>query len=264
MIQVPIIHLHIPKAAGTTLTSLFKRCFSNDEVFLCGDNELGLNHFQSNVHFTGLDDDEKRKYKFIAGHVEFPLIESYPGRHFSFTFLRNPVSRLNSLYYYVKENSNHHMHSHVVKKDLSLRGFCELGLWHEVDNGMCRRLSGVVNDVPYGECDETVLDLAKENLKNNISFVGIHERFDESLFLLLFFLDALELLEYERKNTTGIKRSVAEMVSEDRIAVNSYNQYDLELYSFARELYATKYHEVKIALHKPLNHYLSKISLTNL
>ncbi len=60
MLEIPIIHLHIPKAAGTTLASLFQNVFSNQEVFLCDNNELGLNHFQSNVHFTCLDDDEKR------------------------------------------------------------------------------------------------------------------------------------------------------------------------------------------------------------
>ncbi len=260
MIQLPIIHLHIPKAAGTTLTTLFERNFSSDEKFICGDNALGLNHFQSNVYFTGLEDSDKRSYKFIAGHVEFPLIESYPGKHFSFTFLRNPVSRINSLYYYIKENPEHHMHAIVVKKNLSLADFCDLGLWHEIDNGMCRRLSGVVNDVPYGQCQDDVLEMAKENLRDNISFVGLQERFNESLFLLLYFLDALELLHYERQNTTRAKRPVRELTEADRIALKKYNHYDLKLYTYARELYASRFNGLKAILQKPLDHYLNRIS----
>ncbi len=107
-----------------------------------------------------------------------------------------------------------------------------------------------------------MFDLAKENLNDNISFVGIHERFDESFFLLLYFLDVLELLEDERKNTSRVKRSVREMTADDGIAVNRFNQYDLELYAYARELYASKHADVKMALRKPRSYYLMEIGRT--
>lgn len=259
MKKIPIIHLHIPKAAGSTLTALFRQAFPPEETFLCGNNEFGLNHFQSNVYFINLEDTVKLHYRFIAGHVEFALIQSYPEKHFSFTFLRNPFSRINSMYYFIRSNSRHHLHNTVLDNNLSLEDFCEAGLWHEIDNGMCRRISGIANDIPYGKCTPDILSLAKYNLKNNISFIGIHERFNESLFLLLHSLDALELLNYDRKNTTKNKSSVAEIPEPAMKALHKFNQYDLELYSYARQLYTSRNKDILFLLRKPLAHYLSAI-----
>lgn len=254
--KIPVIHLHIPKAAGTTLSLLFRKLFSPEETFICGSNETGLNHYDSNIYFINLEDEQKIKYKFIGGHVEFALIKSYPAQHFSFTMLRNPVSRINSMYYYIKQNEKHHLHHVIMDNNLSLEQFCELGLWHEIDNGMCRRISGVADSVPYGRCTVEVLNAAKYNLENNISFVGIQERFNESLFLLLNFLDALDLLDYERRNTTKIKRHETEMSTSAKTALNKVNRYDLELYSYARQLYTSRYKETLATLQKPLASYL--------
>ena len=238
---------------------MFRNAFSPEETFICGNNEFGLNHYDSNVYFIGLEDEQKLKYKFIAGHVEFALIKSFPAQHFSFTMLRNPLSRINSMYYYIRQNTHHHLHHVIMDKNLSLEHFCELGLWHEIDNGMCRRISGVVDSVPYGECTADILDAAKYNLENNISFVGIHERFNESLFLLLNYLGALDLLDYERINTTKIKKPEKEMSTSAKTALNAVNQYDLELYSYARQLYMSKHKEALAALQKPLSRYIKAI-----
>lgn len=257
MKNVPVIHLHIPKAAGNTLTSLFRKVFSPEETFICGNNEFGLNHYQSNVHFIQMDDGQKSRYRFIAGHVEFALIQSYPVRHFSFTFMRNPLSRINSLYYYIMQNERHHLHATVVDEGHSIESLCELGIWHELDNGMCRRISGVADSIPYGECTPEVLAAAKYNLENNISFVGIHERFNESLFLLLHALDAVELLDYDKKNVTRKKRLDRELSASTKKALDRFNRYDLELYAHARELYRSRNQDTLTALRKPLSLYLA-------
>ncbi|MEL7642363.1 MAG: sulfotransferase family 2 domain-containing protein [Solidesulfovibrio sp.] len=256
MKPIPIIHMHIPKTAGSTTTTMLLQSFRDDEVFLCGNNKFNLNHYQSNIYFTSLPDEEKARYKFIAGHVEFALIQSYPAPHFSFTFLRNPISRINSMYFYIKQNPRHHLHALLVNDNVSMEAFCRLKLWHELDNGMCRRLSGLADAVPYGQCDNAVLERAKYNLTNNISFFGLQERFNESIFLLLYSLDDLSSLEYRRQNTTKVKKNDRSLTDSEHEALTECNQYDLQLYEYARELYAVRNKPLTTLLAKPLNSYL--------
>ncbi len=261
MKQIPIIHLHIPKAAGTTITTMFLSQFPREEVFQCGDNEFGLNHYQSNLFFINLSDEEKARYRFIAGHVEFAVIQGYPAKHFSFTFLRNPISRINSMYHYIRQNTFHHLHPAIIENNLSMEGFCTAGLWHEIDNGMCRRISGIADSIPYGKCTDDVLQLAKYNLENNISFFGLQERFNESLFLLMYYLDAMELLNYRKSNITKVKKRDRDMSESERTAIESCNHLDLKLYAFARELYAERNREAKTVLAKPMTNYLNAMKI---
>jgi len=261
MIDQTVIHFHIPKTAGSTINSILVPAFDRDEVFLCGDNKLHLSHWESNVHFAGLSPEEQAPFRYIAGHVEYFLLESLRMPHFSFLFLRNPIERLVSMYYFVKGHEGHHLHSKVVDEELTLAEFVSTGLWHELDNGMCRRLSGVANSVPIGQCGEDVLRRAQYNLENNFSFIGFQERFDESLFLLLSFLDALDGLDYQSQNVTDKRKKAKRITSEEKKALMAVNSLDLELYAFGRELYRSRYAPFLQKFARPLESFKKALSL---
>lgn len=263
MIEQTVIHVHIPKAAGSTIDSILNPCFREEERFHCGVNFTGLSQFESNIYFSRMEDDRKRRFRYISGHVEYFLLQSFPARHFSFTLLRNPLDRIVSMYYYIRQSETHHLHRTLLDGGLSLVDFVEGGLWHEIDNGMCRRLSGVCDRIPYGECGEDVLKLAKFNLANNLSFVGLQERFDESLFLLLYHLQALERLEYSRVNVTRSRRKVQEIGGAERAAILRRNALDVELYAFARDLYTVRNRPAVEKLRKPMQRFLAAMSLKN-
>jgi len=232
-----------------------------EERFLCGQNFTGLNHYESNVYFSNMEDARKRQYKYISGHVEFFLLQSFPERHFSFTLLRNPLDRIVSTYYFILRAEGHHLYRTLHDNKLSLTDFVEGKLWHEIDNGMCRRISGICGSVPYGECGEDVLRLAKHNLAHNISFVGLQERFDESLFLLLYHLQALDRLEYTSVNVTSSRKKVQDISESARAAILRHNVLDLELYAFARDLYSLRNRPAAEKLRKPMQRFITAMSL---
>lgn len=261
MIEQSIIHFHIPKTAGSTIDSILAPCFRPEERFSCGSNFTGFNHFESNVYFSGLPDNEKMKYKYISGHVEYFLLQSYPAQHFSFTILRNPLDRMISMYYYILRTKTHHLYDVLHEDNVSLAGFMEGGFWHEIDNGMCRRLSGVCAQAPYGECSREVCELAKFNLANNLSFVGLQERFDESLFLLLYHLSALDRLDYTRANVNPFRKKPQEISSADRAVVLQRNAWDVELYAFARELYCQRNASLAARLQRPMQKFRHAMAL---
>jgi len=235
-----IVFLHIPKTGGSTVSNIIKRNFEEDECYICGSR--GESQYQSNLNFISLDENQKRKYKFIAGHVELILLQSLPQEHFSFTFLRNPVDRMISMYYYILANEKHHLHEIVSKNRLSIKEFMAAKLWHELDNGMVRRLSGVRDLIPYGQCDSQLLESAKFNLLNNISFFGFLERFDESIFMLSKIVGLKDIL-YTKKNVTKKKPKRKDIDKDSIDAIVEYNKLDIELYNFARNHYR-KYSQI--------------------
>lgn len=261
MIEQTVIHFHIPKAAGSTIDTILAPCFREEERFHCGNNFTKLNQFESNVHFSNMPDLEKAKYKYISGHVEYFLLHTFPEKHFSFTILRNPLDRMLSMYYYILRAKTHHLHNTLKDNNLSVIDFMEGAFWHEIDNGMCRRISGVCAKLPYGGCTEEVLNLAKFNLENNISFIGLQERFNESLFLLLYHLKSLDRLEYTKANVNQLRKMAREVPEEDKRAILRRNALDLELYAFARDVYAKRNKKFVEILRKPMQSFLNAMSL---
>lgn len=82
---------------------------------------------------------------------------------------------------------------------------------------------------------DEVLALAKKHLEESFCFVGIQERFEESLLLLADEI-GLQKLFHERRNM--LRPGLADAVSaEDRVLAARLNNADLELYAFARTLF---------------------------
>ena len=80
-----------------------------------------------------------------------------------------------------------------------------------------------------------MLALAKKHREESFCFVGIQERFDESLLLLADEI-GLQKLFHERRNM--LRPGLADAVSaEDRALAARLNHADLELYAFARTLF---------------------------
>jgi len=174
-----VMFLHIPKTAGTTITSFFREQYSADEVYLSGSS--GRTHWEGSAEFANKSLDERQQYKYVAGHLEMNAFRGVKNK-FAFTFMRSPVKRMMSLYNYVRRTQSHHMHTLVNDGRLGFGDFVARAPWDELRNGMTRRLCGVHKALP--EYDERVLCTAIGNLDAMFDFVGIQESFDKSLFLL--------------------------------------------------------------------------------
>lgn len=86
-----------------------------------------------------------------------------------------------------------------------------------------------------GELPASALDDAKENLRG-FAFIGIQERFEESLVLLQRML-GLGLVPYEDRHVSSDRPSVEEISDEQRALIAEHNRLDAELYTFAQGLF---------------------------
>lgn len=177
-----IIFQHIPKTAGTTLRYIIQYQFAPGAICeLYGD---AGSHSERVNKLKNLTKTERKKIEIINTHLGFGIHEYLSQPYTYITFLRDPVDRVISMYYYYQKTKN------PLFQHLSLKEFVES--YPAVQNGMTKNFSGVTlkrqllpeeakDKVPFTAEN---LELAKHNLQTQFKFVGISERFDESLILL--------------------------------------------------------------------------------
>lgn len=249
-----LLYLHIPKAAGTTLSSLlFDHMRSRD----CPDP--GIHGFHSGAFYhpatftkeldaaseslvrQALAHDALRA---VLGHFRFGLhaLLSRPYRYV--TMLREPVSRVRSLYEFQRLNERKYGKLAGVRlpEDVDLARYVLKPPYAEVDNGMTRRISGL--SPPIGQCTEAMLSQAKANLTESFTFVGLAERFDESLILMSRLLGWPEVPLYYPMNVNARSAESVDLDAAAAELVRSQNTFDIELYRFATELFTEQISQI--------------------
>ena len=193
---------HIPKTAGTTLNYILKRHFAH--------RHLLVEYRKPPPVYTSKDLDFDLKInpaiRSIAGHTLKPYVDF--GRDLTwFTFLRNPVDRFLSHY--------QHQYRSVEKFRIPLRDWMRT---YERQNWMTRMIAGTED-----------VEAAKQILAN-FAFVGLMERFDESLLLLKHLAIPDLDIAYKPKNVSArMATSFDDHLSE----VIEQNSLDIELYEYA-------------------------------
>jgi hypothetical protein len=135
-----------------------------------------------------------------------------------FVFLRDPVERTISHYYWLRERS--------PKFDTPIEDALVDGLIH--DNLQTRVLAG---SMPFVATEET-LEQAVANL-DKLSAIGLTERFDESVVLLTRAF-GWQPMVYSTENVTPNRPPRQKFSRETLEVVERYNTFDIELYRDAK------------------------------
>lgn len=219
------IFLHIPKTAGTTLTSICRRQYNNDEF--C--------YIDSQPEIYGLSAERKEKIRFLQGSYWFGIHEELSRPYTYICLLRDPLKRIISLYDYTRQRKGHNMYPVTIENTIT--EIYEKGLHKEaLDNGQTRRVSGIWDGVPYGGVTEELFEQAKHNLETKFSVVGTTERFDETLLLLKKEFGWHDIY-YQRRNTAKDNKVDKAVITErDKELILQHNKWDQKLHEFAGEL----------------------------
>ena len=226
-----VIFLHIPKTAGTTLDQIIFRNYPLSQVYM-----TGLVAQQGVENFQNMTKAERRNYRLLKGHMSFGIHEHVPDSWAYFTFFRDPIERTISQFYFTLRTPRHPIHDYIHEKKMGLKECLEAGLDPMLHNGHTRLLAGVWAKLPPGECTAEHLEQAKANL-SQVKVVGLTEQFDASL-LLLGKAFGWNRLFYTRKNVTAGRPSQKNLSPETTAAVTAANQLDIELYNYAKTLFA--------------------------
>lgn len=205
-----IVFDHIPKTAGTTFKFILRNSFG---IFHC---DAGIVKKKT---FTQKDLRLARRIFFqirsISGHNLVNPPQNLEGRdHFYVTILREPVKRYLSHY-----------------QDMVMRGSYDYSLHDWM--GMDEHTNLQVKQIAGSED----VDRAREILREQFSFVGLTERFDESMRLLKVMAPYPLNLDYKRKvvaKSNHIKNAILEDPEKVDL-VRRHNSLDVELYRYVSE-----------------------------
>jgi hypothetical protein len=238
----PLIFVHIPKAAGSTLQEILVKRFRGVRGYRFTGNPDRVHAFRS------LSREDRDSFDLLQGHVHFGLHECLSRPATYITMLRDPVDRIVSHYHFVMANPGHYLYAQTSGRGLTLHEYAVLRPSNELDNDqvrwLCAREHG---DVPVGHVSREMLEEAKWNLANAFSVVGIMERFNESVECLKARFGWADVRVPERRNTNRHRPSIAQIPVETLDAIRRLNRYDLELYNFASALFEEQLMRLHIA-----------------
>jgi hypothetical protein len=232
MEQPAIIFVHIPKAAGTTLHRIIEQHYPRQTVY--STNPALLNPEAGIDHFKHLPLEQRAQIRVLKGHLPFGLHEYIPGPSTYFTLLREPVDRVVSFYYYIRQNTRHYLHEQVLARDLTLQQYIESCLTTSNDNFQVRLISGVHHEVPYGQCTPAMLETAKHNLQERFSVMGLSEQFDATLLLLQRAFQWRDVF-YVRQNVNTDRPMLTHIPPATLDLIKEHNRLDIELYQFVKQ-----------------------------
>ncbi|MFZ0546358.1 MAG: sulfotransferase family 2 domain-containing protein [Candidatus Promineifilaceae bacterium] len=241
-----VIFLHIPNTAGTTLEQIIFRHYRFDQIYTTGAlAQQGVKDFQN------MSEEERGKYRLVKGHMSFGIHDYIPGPWAYFTFFREPIERTISYFYFILRASKHPIYDIVHEKKIDLKQCLEAGLDPMLFNCHTRLLAGVWAELPPGQCTREHLEKAKANL-HYFKVIGLTEQFDASL-LLLGKAFGWSHFSYTRQNVTAGRPSQRDLSPETLAAVHKANQFDKELYDYAKTLFAEQIRQQGPEFAKALN-----------
>ena len=223
-----LIFLHIPKTGGSTVYEILGRQYSRAQTLrLEGPQIAALKTFPA---------AQRGRHRLIEGHLYFGLHRFIPGASTYITFLRRPVERVLSFYYYARSTPDHYLYPLLTIERLDLKTLLARELTSELCNGQTRQLAGDEWEDPQRVVTRVALERAQANLRSHFRVVGLLEEFDASLLLLRRSFD-WHLPFYVKENVTKEKPDDTSLDVETRRLVEDANGLDLELYEYARNLF---------------------------
>jgi hypothetical protein len=241
-----LFFLHVPKTGGTTLTGLLEEHFSEEQI-------LRVPRTAWTEGFRDLPAQELAKIRLVAGHFwvgpgdngVHDLLTADP---VVITMLRSPIDRTLSGYRHIARSPRHPFHVQLREVGGSLVEFLrDLATTGYSRNVQARQVVGTTPGNPLegtGDpardegrmSDDELLSRARERL-DQFAFVGLQERFDDSLTLLSQTLGWEPLRANDRPHEAAGHFNIS---PEAEAEILRLTEVDRALYEHARRLFESR------------------------
>lgn len=170
-----LVYLHVPKTAGTSFDELLQQNYGADYY-------RTRNRYYKEPLWKKADQYANR-YQAIGGHMTFGLhgMVKRPCRYIS--FVRDPLSRMISLYWYILSHPAHTLHPFVVNLPFGewLLGDTAAALDNDLVRFFSGRMqfgvrSGVGRAVTEQDCRRAIA-----NINDHFDYVGVFEELEQSV-----------------------------------------------------------------------------------
>ena len=254
-----LFFMHTPKTAGATLLPIVERQFDEDKI------ARWLYPFQ----LLDMPPEFFTQYLYFHGHVEYSLMRSFlPKPPVTITMLRDPVER------YLSHVGNYQRAplSQIPDttpdifnqfKRTSLADFVYdppevlVPLSRYVQNLQAKFLASEIDSEqrPLGEQKELIktlqynlpvpdLEQAKRRL-DQFAFVGLTERFQDSLFLMAYTFGWLPITEYKSINRQQPRPQQDKLPPDLLEKINDMNSLSQQVYAYGRDIFQKRYQQME-------------------
>jgi hypothetical protein len=233
-----LVHLHMPKTGGTTLKKIIYKNYDRNKVFDVYVDRPKLPATLANL--------TKKQVQCIQGHFPFGVHKHFNKKAAYITMLREPIDRIISEYYFIKNIPWHNLHSKV--KNMSL-------VQYQNSLAKSNLQTRYILGGPFErELTNKDLEKAKKILVTHFSMVGITELFDESTFLMKETL-GWQNISYEKANVTKKRLSKKQISPKVIQQIAANNKLDLQLYAFGKKLLEKKLRSLDLHAKRRLKLY---------
>jgi hypothetical protein len=230
--QRPVIFQHIPKTAGVSVRSVMSCNFHLNEILHVPDR------LWKDADFAA---DSAKQYRFIHGHLHFEFVRNLLSSARVVTFLRDPVERVLSLYFFLRKQDPDSQSDPSARftveeaRSLSLEAFVahtDRVIASMVGNFQVRIL---LSDSQRDKSNSTWVAAALANLQK-YQFVGIADPdlMSDSILVMSRIFGWLERGDSPRVNHTARSATKADLTCARKIILER-NKLDIALHDQVRE-----------------------------
>jgi hypothetical protein len=221
--------LHVPKTGGSSLTAALAASLGPHDFYQLPSDRAGK------VPVARL----LERYRAVAGHFTMAHLEPVSSSAFLFTFLREPVDRVVSLFHFYRlQQAGAHLDPRVtaVKSADAFAAFVD---------GLSDRLSPWSNWQTYvfsgaSDCESPAVKLLPRALANldRFDFVGVQDELTRGADVLGRLRGWSLVLPPRRINVTTERPGLAQLPGRTRSKLDELNRCDAELFERARRRWA--------------------------
>lgn len=222
-----IVFTHVPKTSGTSFRkALVEANLAPERISRYGNASRFLR-------------DRGTERAFVWGHMPSGVHLLTRRRIEYVTFLRDPVDRAVSYYYFVKD-SDPRFYKHPERDEADALSLTEFYSLRKYQNWQTRFLAGLPYHHLYPHLDSerfdrATLSAAIRNLTERYACFGMQERFEESLEVFQRHFEWQRRGEVPREKRTGTRPGLGELDAETRRSLRESNALDCRLYEAAEE-----------------------------
>lgn len=230
----PAVFMHIQKTAGTSIVDLAWQNYGYSTI--------------SHGDYVNHQPEDFQHIQFVSGHFGYEFASYFMPDRFSFTFLRDPVERVLSFYYFCRTRNPDELPIYRKAHELSLNEFLQAGfedplIQDRIWNGQVWRLArGCPNKENKRVSDyhpETLLEQAISHLEH-FSHIGFVDTFDQDLPIVLEALGIEAPAGESRSNANPQRPKTADLSERDMALIVELTSLDHTMYEVARSRHGDK------------------------
>ena len=237
-IHPTLIHLHVPKTAGTSLNHIIESSFDSEAVLALRTETL--------TSLSEMPLDNRRKLLAIKGHLLHGVAALLPQPALYLVILRQPGPRIFSLYRYIKRQPDHPLYHELTTQTLSFGAFLSLAaqrqdVRNEVDNGQIRRIANMFDPEFFGQ-EAAVFQQALLNIFAPDMLFGLTDHFDDFLLRLKqrnLIPDASSVHMNAAENSEDFQAVLAGLTAEEQNLYDAFTGWDSWFYNICAAAYFT-------------------------